>query len=261
MQIDYGDGECMLTKVPESQVKTVLDKAGAYVEANPDGASGVLRKLTMKDDKTGKSETKYEMFIDVTTMPAKVLRQLHAPDPAKQVAEAEALAGNLGKGTNETRARTTSALAKYGPAAVPAALKALESKDAKVREDAVAALSKMYGDDLADAPEAAPSLIKILKDENENFTIRYLTISALSNMGQAAVQAVPALAETLKDGEMEMRNSAALALREICRGTVPATQAVASNALEAAIKIEGEAFVKDNMKMALDMIKSQERRR
>jgi HEAT repeat protein len=83
------------------------------------------------------------------------------------------------------------ALARIGPAAVPALLEALHSPDPEVRAKAANVLGRMG----PDARDSVPELIRLLDDPDER--VRKTVIRALGRIGPAAQDAVPGLMRTL----------------------------------------------------------------
>ena len=96
-------------------------------------------------------------------------------------------------------------LAKLGPSAVPALIRALRESDWPVRCVAALALGK-----LGDARAIEP-LIAALKDKDKN--VRYSAASALGELGNA--RAVGLLIAALRDEDEDVRRSAARALGEL----------------------------------------------
>ena len=111
---------------------------------------------------------------------------------------------------------------------VSALIRALRDRDARVREDAAAALGKLG----TDAKPAVPALIRALKVENDTYlySMRSAAATALGQIGPEAREAVPALVEALKTGAGEfryhyVRSAAATALGQIgpeAKDAVPA---------------------------------------
>jgi vesicle coat complex subunit len=93
--------------------------------------------------------------------------------------------------------------------------------DADVRRSAADALSNIG----PAAADAVPALAEALKDQDTG--VRRSAADALSNIGPAAADAVPALAEALKDQDTGVRRSAAYALSNIGPAAAEAVQVLA----------------------------------
>ncbi|AMV28085.1 ECF RNA polymerase sigma factor SigW [Gemmata sp. SH-PL17] len=96
----------------------------------------------------------------------------------------------------------------WGKKAVPGLLKKLQSDDRYKREEA----ARQFGELGADAAEAVPALIEVLKRDPIN-TVRYEAAAALGNIGPGALAAVPDLIRALeKDTGGGVQREAATAL-------------------------------------------------
>lgn len=106
------------------------------------------------------------------------------------------------------RQRATVALSKMGSVAIPNLLNILkdQKQDVQVRSESAYALGEMG----MTAKSAIPTLIEVFQDENQ--PIREGAIFALAQMG---LSATPALTESLKTGDDQVRTSAASAFRKI----------------------------------------------
>jgi HEAT repeat protein len=112
------------------------------------------------------------------------------------------------------RGETSSALGHIGPgaeAAVPALIAFLMSIDGGYeRTYAASAL----GDIGQHSEQAVPVLIEALQHDEEP-VVRHLSARALAGFGAKASPAIPALIGAIKDGDKEMRESAAYGLEHI----------------------------------------------
>lgn len=98
------------------------------------------------------------------------------------------------------------ALARIGPAAVPALMQALDSKEPYVRERAAQAFARMG----PEASAAVPALTRALRDGDPD--VRRAAARALGQIGPAAETAIPALAVAMsqpeEDKEVDLPNVA-----------------------------------------------------
>ncbi|MFN0021077.1 MAG: HEAT repeat domain-containing protein [Pirellulaceae bacterium] len=83
------------------------------------------------------------------------------------------------------------ALSQIGPLAIPELRRALQSREAHVRQEAAGVLARMG----PEAKDAVPDLIRLLDDEDE--ATRKMASRALGRIGPDAAPAVPALMRTL----------------------------------------------------------------
>ncbi len=112
------------------------------------------------------------------------------------------------------------ALGRIGPAAVeavPALIDALGGEDTDAQDEVTVALVKI-------GPAAVPALIDVLRGGGEGVG---RAADALGAIGPAAVEAVPALADALRDEDADVRSCVAYALGKIGPGAAPAASALA----------------------------------
>jgi HEAT repeat protein len=95
---------------------------------------------------------------------------------------------------------------------VPALLKSLKNKDAKTRASAADELGHIGSIRAADAKEAVPVLLEVLK-KDKNANVRKSAATAIGKMDPDPKEAVPALTEALKDKVTTVRVAAAGALQ------------------------------------------------
>ncbi|HZP83413.1 MAG TPA: HEAT repeat domain-containing protein [Chthonomonadaceae bacterium] len=112
-------------------------------------------------------------------------------------------------GTEESRRHAACGLSLIGKAAVPALLSLAEEEDWRVRSAAVDALSEIG----PATPEVVPALDRALGDPAD--WVRRHAADALGTIGKNAGAAVPALARTLMDAQPYVRINAATALAKI----------------------------------------------
>jgi len=140
------------------------------------------------------------------------------------------------------RAAAAQVLGDFGPMAsnaAPALVRALRDTNATLRVNAAFALGKIGA-----RPElAVPALAQSLADRDE--AARMYAAIALKKFGHQAVRAVPELIATLKDRSWQVRERAALAL-----GAVGKNQAGVVAALEHAMQDE-HRFVRSSVATAL----------
>lgn len=127
---------------------------------------------------------------------------------------AEGLASKLAK-EREEAAQKLSDLGPVAQTAVPALSKALQDTDASVGRKAAEALGKI-------GKPAIPALTKALQSNNDD--IRGLAAEGLAAAGPAAKDAVPALADLLRDPKtsIETKKSVAAALEKVGPAARPA---------------------------------------
>lgn len=87
------------------------------------------------------------------------------------------------------------ALARIGPTAVPALMKALQDADPKVRTRAAQAFARMG----PEASDAVPALTRALADKDPD--VRRYAARALGQIGPAAETAIPALVMAMSEPE------------------------------------------------------------
>jgi HEAT repeat protein len=92
-------------------------------------------------------------------------------------------------------------------ASVPDLVRALQSKESKTRSNAVQRLASMG----PDARVAIPPLLKLLKEDNDEFT-RRLASEALSKIGAPDKTDLPALVEALRDANLDVKRYATAAI-------------------------------------------------
>lgn len=137
---------------------------------------------------------------------AAVMRTLGAIGPGAKEAipamAAELAVGGIDAGKN---------LARMGPAAVPALINALKSKNPAVRQAAAWGLRYLG----PDAHDAVPALAELVKTDEKasNFALQ-----ALGAIGPEAAPAVPAIVGVLRDGDEQLQYWALHALRRIGPG-------------------------------------------
>ena len=124
------------------------------------------------------------------------------------------------------RRNAASALGQIGPEAkdaVSALIQSLQDQDEWVRSNTAWALG-MIGIPVAiKAVEGeVPVLIKALQDQEASKSVHVMAAWTLGNIGEGAVDAVPALMQALKDQNPDVRNNAAWALAKIGEDAVPA---------------------------------------
>lgn len=117
-----------------------------------------------------------------------LLKALRGSDPVVQ-AQASLLLGSIGR------------------PAVPVLIEALKDGDRDVRTAAAAALISIG----PEARFAVGTLVRALRDED--YFVRWNSVVALGEIGDK--EAVPALMETLADGNIDVRKAAADALEKI----------------------------------------------
>jgi HEAT repeat protein/WD40 repeat protein len=99
----------------------------------------------------------------------------------------------------DTRLLATSALAQFGPEAVPPLTKALQDKDVFVRRTAAFSLGEMG----PDAKSGVLALLEAIKDEESD--VRINALHALGEIGSEAKDAVKQLGASLKDKDAGTR--------------------------------------------------------
>jgi HEAT repeats len=99
------------------------------------------------------------------------------------------------------------ALASLGPGAVPGLVAAFQDRNDRVRLAAVRAVASLRGDLEPQADFVTPRLIKLFRDPN--IEIRYTAALALRRMGPSKVQAIPALTDALAIQDMRARGNPA----------------------------------------------------
>jgi HEAT repeat protein len=102
----------------------------------------------------------------------------------------------------EVRKATARALAEAGRPAVPLLDAAAKSGDVEARKLAVGALGRIR-------KPAVPALIGVLRRKSEDAEVRLLAVRALGQIRAEARQAVPALAELLKENDEDLRTAGA----------------------------------------------------
>ena len=118
----------------------------------------------------------------------------------------------------QIRANSAHTLGEIGsPAesAIPALIIALNDLDAVVRQRATVALSKM-------GSVAIPTLLNTLKDQKQNVQVRSASAYALGEMGMTAKSAIPALIEVFQDKNKPIREGAIFALAQMGLSGTPA---------------------------------------
>lgn len=149
---------------------------------------------------------------------------------------------NLGNDRYDSRYRARQELVKYGAESVPYLVEALRGeRDYTVRTEAGLALSAIGN-------AAVPPLIKLLEDKN--WSVRYVAIEAISDIGPPASAAGPRLTELTKDDNKNVRRAAYKALGDV-KAKNPEALAVLKkglshpdtqaqiNSVESMIRIEG----------------------
>jgi hypothetical protein len=126
-----------------------------------------------------------------------------------------ALAAALKDSVWEVRDQAASALGKIGPDAVPELVTALKNSDSNVRITAALALGQI-------GPDAVSALATALKDSDRG--VRYYAALALGAIGPDAGDAVPALTALISDPNVDVRESAATAIKKITPGKVAEQQ-------------------------------------
>lgn len=161
---------------------------------------------------------------------------------------------NLHQGSQEQRQQAVKTLVNMGKPAVSALIEALKHPKPEVRANAAKALAQMG----SDAAPALPALSEALQDEdksvrveaaqafnnvgkqamipylvanlrNENPSIRYSSVHALTRLGKYAQSAVPTLIQTLQDKETWVRLTAASALGGIGVNAIDSLPALVVN--------------------------------
>src|SRR5437016_2348719 len=94
---------------------------------------------------------------------------------------------------------------------VPSLMKALKSRNAKTRASAADELGHIGSIRAADAKEAIPPLLGVLKKDRDA-DVRKAAATAIGKMDPDPEEAVPALTEALKDKAPSVRMAAAGAL-------------------------------------------------
>jgi vesicle coat complex subunit len=94
---------------------------------------------------------------------------------------------------------------------VPALIKSLKSKDAKVRIAAADDIGRVGSIVASDVKEAIPRLLELLKSDKDD-GVRKAAATALGKIDPDPKEAVPALEEALKDSKAAVRTAAATAL-------------------------------------------------
>jgi HEAT repeat protein len=175
--------------------------------------------------------------------------------------ELHALVGTLRGGEAAGRRRAAQALGECGPAAreaVAPLIEALSDADYWVSEMAAVALRKITGAPNPESdrrrrgsrepgspPPAVEKLLAAIQDPGS----RWMAVVALGELGPAARDAVPALAEALEDRELSVRWDAAKAL-----GKIGAAAARAVPALTAVLHEQDDAIVRQRAVVALGEI-------
>ncbi len=107
-------------------------------------------------------------------------------------------------------ANVTFALGKIGSRGVPALIRALEDKEAKVRRAATFGLGQVG----PRAYEAVPALVKTMEEDADSL-VQSFAAEALGNIGPEARSAIPNLKKALKSKNEELAINSALALWKI----------------------------------------------
>jgi len=251
---------------------TALARFGAH----PDAVTALLGAL--KDSERTVRQEAARSLAQVRPLPSEAVRPLletvqgdrdpfirvfsitaigHAGDQAAEAVPTliDILKERAGGGPADPSAAAAQALAEIGPAARPALISALDSKDARTR----AAAAQLLGGMGPVPPSALDALERMLKDQDRvarvqaaralwkldrrvtttlpilieavadrDSLIRSLTVDALAAMGPEAGPAVPALVPVLRDENYMTRRSAAAALGKIgpaAREAIPALRA------------------------------------
>jgi HEAT repeat protein len=173
---------------------------------------------------------------------ARLVEQLGIPGCGRTAAQAlakigpaaiPALIGALKDRDEETQSDATRALSLMGQAAVPALMKALRDEESTVRKGAAHALTRID----PTAKEAIRALIATLENKKEDARERAKAASALGFIGHAARDAIPLLITMLrnKNEDPRVRGGVARALGRIgtaAEGAIPDLIAVLRNKKE-----------------------------
>ena len=133
---------------------------------------------------------------------------------------------------------------------VPALLKDLKSKNYKSRISAAEALGKLGAVRAADAKDAIPVLLDMVKKDKEPL-VRRAAVDALGRVDPDPKEAVPVLLNAMKDKDATVRSAAATAL-----GQFPGESAEILPVLKEAQKDKNK-MVEKAAKMSLKTIRDQ----
>jgi HEAT repeat protein len=217
------------------------DAASALKKANrSDRDEGVQRAIadalkkigsppdaTDASDKKSQPDSKVAVRDEIQDKIQQEIRRLGSSDYNQFNAASDALVGMgpnavpaliqaLDDDSGGIRMRAAAALRRLGPQAQPAASALARALKRDNREDVRRYAAQALG---AVSSELHPELIDAVKDESPR--VRLQAIEGLAVFGPAAREAIPALADAMKDRDGNIINAAAITLAKIGKEAVP----------------------------------------